>query len=84
MNPVDSVISKIIVNYDSKCIANLKFYNKDNQCVLKAGSADQAYNKEILLQEGEKLLGVRSTHYDDTDSNRAIHCNLVLVFGRME
>lgn len=49
INPVDSVISKIIVNYRIDFIANLKFYNKYNQCVLQAGYADQAYNKEILL-----------------------------------
>lgn len=68
ISPVDSVISKIIVNYSDAWIANFKFYNKENQCVLQTGYKDQANKKEILLLEGEKLLGVRSTHFDDFDS----------------
>ena len=34
IEPIDSMITKIVVNYDNSYIANLKFYNKENECVL--------------------------------------------------
>lgn len=52
------------------------FFNKDGVCVLEVGSKDRSENQEILLNDGERLLGVRSQSYLDEDSHRAYHCNM--------
>ena len=40
--------------------------------------------EEVQLQEGERLLGIKSKLWDNTTTNSAYHCNLVLVIGRQE
>ena len=82
INPPDSVIAKININYHETYIAGFKFFNKDNLCVLEAGRFN--FNDcEILLEEGEKLLGVKSTHFNNEDCTHAVHCNMILIFGKM-
>ena len=83
VHPLDSTITKITVNCHKDFINGLKLFDKDGKCILEAGKQNYE-NKEIVLLEGERLLGVRSEHYDDSDTNRAAHSNMVLVFGRLE
>ncbi len=40
--------------------------------------------KEVNLAAGERLVGVKSKLYDNTLESNTIHCNLVLLIGRLE
>ena len=40
--------------------------------------------EEVQLQEGERLLQIKSKLYQNDTSHSAFHCNLVLVIGRQE
>jgi len=41
--------------------------------------------QEIELQDGERLVGVKSRIYRNNDpSYSAWHCNMVFVFGKLE
>lgn len=76
------MISKITVYYDDS-IAGFKFFDKDGKCVLETEIISLDANiEEIFLQEGERLLGVRSKSYNDGDYV-AFHCNMVFIFGKM-
>ncbi len=81
LNPVDCVIQKIQVWHDNS-IRGFKFYDHKNNVVLESGYFADAM-KEVFLEEGERLLQIRSKHYNDTCS-KFYHCNLVLVFGKLE
>ena len=81
LNPVDCVIQKIQV-WHNNCIRGFKFYDHKNNVVLESGSFGEAM-KEVFLEEGERLLQIRSKHYDNTGC-KFYHCNLVLVFGKLE
>ena len=61
----------------------LKFLDKNNTCILNVGQMSGAM-QEVILNEGERLVGVRSKMYDNGTTNSAYHCNLVLVIGKLE
>ena len=83
LNPVDCVIQKIQV-WHSSCILGFKFYDHKNNVVLESGYFTDAM-KEVFLEEGERLLQIRSKHYNNNDpGSKFYHCNLVLVFGKLE
>ncbi len=81
MNPADSVIRKVILNYspDGR-VYGFKMFDKANECVLETGSFSQT-NKEILLSSDERIIGFESRlHSSDT----AYHNDLVLVIARRD
>ncbi len=59
INPKDAQITKIQVFYDSKLIRGFKFSSKDG-ILLEAGYFLNMEIKEVMLEEGERLIGVRS------------------------
>ena len=65
-------------------ISGLKFYDKDNRILCQAGYHKDEHNFEIQLLDGERLLQIRSTAYDNTEVNRGWHCNMTFVLGRLE
>lgn len=84
IDPPTSIVNRINVNYYSNCIAGLKFFRRDGKCVLEAGQQLAPNNWDITLQEGERLLGIRSTTYaNNSDHNRTLHCNMIFVIGRL-
>lgn len=61
IDPPDSQITKILVNYDpTSHVYGIKMFTKEDKCVLSIGRFIGGGNKEILLQEGERILGIRS------------------------
>ena len=54
--------------------------------MLEAGTFGNKNDKDIILEEGERFLGVRSTRHinDDTDGCGANHNNMTLIFGKLE
>lgn len=81
INPLDSEISKIQVWHDD-CIRGFKFYDKPKPKVVLETGYFTARMTEVVLEEGERLVQVRSNHYNDSDS-KCYHCNPVLVFGKL-
>ncbi len=81
IDPPDSQITKILVNYDpEECVTGIKMYTKEDKCVLSIGVFEGSV-KEILLQEGERILGIKSRLYEE---GCAYQNDLVFVTGKME
>jgi hypothetical protein len=51
---------------------------------MKTGKTDTKAMTEVVLQDGEKLLGVISKRYASSGVETLAHCNLVLILGRLE
>lgn len=83
IHPVGSVVAKIQVWCSASCIYGIRFFNKEGAIVLQSGSCSNSV-QEIPLQEGERLLAIKSKTYDNSASSNYHHCNMVLVIGRME
>ncbi len=74
-------VSKILVNYDqASVVTGFKFYNKEHIEILRVGVFSWI-DKEILLQDGERIVGIKSRTYDTING---YHINLVLVVGKIE
>ncbi len=82
ISPKDAPITKIEVWHAANCIVGFKFYSNDN-VVLEVGHLNYEM-KEVNLEAGERLVGVKSKLWDNTPYNNTAHCNLVLVIGRLE
>ena len=39
---------------------------------------------EVILQDGERLLGIQSKLYSKAGGDRIVHCNLVFILGKIE
>ncbi len=54
--------------------------------MLEAGRFGYKNDKDIILEEGERFLGVRSTRStnNDTDGCGANHHNMTLIFGKLD
>jgi hypothetical protein len=82
ISPKDAPITKIQVWHSDSFIRGLKFYSND-KVVLEAGHFEYEM-KEVKLEAGERLVGVKSKFYDKSPLGNTLHCNLVLVIGRLE
>jgi hypothetical protein len=82
ISPKDAPITKIQVWHYSDFICGFKFYSND-KLVSEAGDFD-AEMREVKLEAGERLVGVKSKLYDNTPGYTTHHCNLVLMIGRLE
>lgn len=83
MNPAGKEIAKIRV-CSAGYIFGIKFFDKDANCLLHAGEDNTGTTQDIDLEEGERLVGVKSTLWDNTAYNSAYHCNMVFIIGRLE
>ena len=78
-----SVVGKIQV-YHSGFMYGIRFLDRAGACVLQAGSCPPSYTlQEIPLEQGERLLAVKSKTYNN-GTNNTLHCNPVFVIGRMQ
>ena len=65
-------------------IYGLRFFDHAGACVLQAGyCGTDHYLVEIALEQGERLLAVKSRLYDN-GGNNTCHCNPVFVLGKLE
>jgi len=60
--------------------------SKEGAVLMEAGfKSNPSYTEqEIPLEEGERLVGVRSKMFINDSTHSALHCNMVLIIGRME
>ncbi len=77
ISPKDAPITKIQVWHSGAIILGFKFYSND-KVVLETGDLNCGM-KEVNLEAGERIVGVKSKLYDNTPANNTFHCNLVLV-----
>ncbi len=78
-----SVVGKIQV-YHSTYIQGIRFLDRAGACVLQTGDCNPGHTlQEIPLEQGERLLAVKSKTYNVTTGNTQ-HCNPVFVIGRMQ
>ncbi len=82
ISPKDAPITKIEVFHGDKHICGFKFYSND-KVVLEVGYLN-AIRKEVTLEAGERLVGVKSKLYNNTPNDNTVHCNLVMVIGKLE
>jgi hypothetical protein len=81
INPADSVISKVIVNFwPNDYVYGFKLFDKADKCVLEIGSFTFT-NKEIFLSSDERIIGLESRLYQ---ADMAKHNDLVLVIARRD
>ncbi len=81
IDPLDSQITKILVNYyPTDYVRGIKMFTTEDKCVLSIGHFGGSV-KEILLQEGERILGIRSRLWNE---GWACHNDLVFIVGKME
>lgn len=83
VNPPGSIVAKIIVRYLETFVIGIKFLDKQGAMLLDAARSGGS-KQEIVLEEGERLLCVRSQISADNLDHSTRHCNMVLVIGRME
>ena len=81
MSPKDSQITKIQVWHNDEYIRGFKLFNND-VVVLEAGGFSSTMI-EVPLEASERLLAIKSKIYDKNAGNDAVHCNLVLVLGKL-
>ena len=74
----DALVTRIQV-FVGEAINGFKFYSNDD-VVLEAGLFKNEM-KEVKLEKGERLVGVRSRLDDDTLDGNSRHCNMELVIG---
>ncbi len=82
ISPNDAKITRIEVGHCNSCIRGFKFYSND-KVVLEVVNFNYSM-KEVNLEAGERLVGVKSKLYDNTPEHSTAHCNLVLVIGKLE
>ena len=84
INPSDALVSKIRIYTpsDEGHIEAIEFFDINGISILKAGR-NFKNEKEVLLEEGERLIGIRSKLLDNGTRKGAVHCNMTLIIGRM-
>ena len=67
----DTEYSKIQVWYSSQ-LQGIRFFTKENVCVLQAGYCTGS-QQEIALQPGERLLAIKSRLYENNNTSNTLH-----------
>ena len=78
-------MAKILIWFQEKeniCLG-FQFFDKNDSHIFETlgnfFTSNQA-KKEIVLEEGERIVGIRSRKHDD---QRAYHCDLQFIIGKM-
>ena len=60
--PVNTRIKRILLIESDHHLSSIQFFDKNNQCILKAGKFDKKYVKcrEAILEDDERIVGVVS------------------------
>ena len=48
-------------------ISGVRFWDKDNKVLLKCGGTSKYYQTEIILEEGERIIGVENVYVTPSD-----------------
>ncbi len=83
--PANAVVKRIrVYTYNGSWIEAIEFFNKEEASILKTNGRRFDGEHEVVLEDGERLVAIRSTLMDDGTTNSTVHCNMTLVIGRME
>ncbi len=82
ISPKDAQITKIQVWRGNNFIDGFKFYSNES-VVLEVGDFNNEM-KEVILEVGERLVGVKSKLWDNFPVKNTFHCNLVFLIGKLE
>ena len=79
INPVGAVIKRVVVvgHTNDKRLYRVEFYDKQNQLILKAGNDYGNTWKEFVLEDDERLLGMKSK------PSYAHHNDPIFVIGKL-
>jgi hypothetical protein len=64
------------------CVGGCRFYDKNTQILLEFGTCFDSPPFEILLNEGERVIGIKSRLYDKSSNPR--HEDPQFIIGRLE
>ena len=84
--PTLGSVKKIrVYTWENRWVEAIEFFDKDGVSKLKSTGREFDTYQDVVLEEGERLLAIRSTLYsDDLVWQSTMHCNMTLVIGRME
>jgi len=81
IEPENSIIRKIVVNYDQRdYTTGFKFFNEDGFILLQSGTFGYT-DFTINLEVGERIVGVKSRLFSN---GTARHSNVIFVLGKPE
>lgn len=81
--PPGSFVAKIQVWNNGSYLTGIRFFSKEGVCVLQSGYCTGTV-QDIPLQEGERLLAVKSKLVSNDPTSTGHHCNPIFVIGRLE
>ncbi len=67
-------------NSYNQLLYKVEFYNKNNDLLLKVGFDGGDTSKEFILEDDERIIGVKSKLYSKT---YALHYDLVFIIGKL-
>ena len=76
----ETAVSKIVVNHNVNIVHGIRMMNKQGQVILETGVFNGGSDKEVNLEDGERVVGIKSI----SDSRYGYWCGLTLVLGKME
>lgn len=56
----ETEVSKVIVNHNINIVHGVRMMNKLGQVILEIGVFHGDSNKEVILEDGERVVGVKS------------------------
>ena len=62
----------------------MTFIDENDAVLVAAGVCRDEKLLEIVLEEGDRLVGIRSRLYNNDNNSGTRHCKMVFVIGRME
>jgi hypothetical protein len=78
---IDGKIRRVVLyGFNDSEIGKVVFFDEFNKVLLSAGSREDSYLGEIVLQEGERLLGIQGQHYDSKTKHTRVK-NLLFDVG---
>lgn len=69
--------------WGTELLRGLKFYSKE-KVILSSFGYENGNMQEILVEEGERIVGIKSQIYADGDIYGCYHCNPIFVFAKMK
>ena len=84
INPPETAIALIKVWISPDRIYGIQLIGKDGTVLVAAGACKSEKLQEIPLEDGERLIGIRSRQLKNEYEYGTRHCKMVFVIGKME
>ena len=80
INQFETPITRIKVFKGKEYITGIQFIGKEEVILIAGGSCQNDY-QEIVVREGERLIGIRSRRLKNDIEDLPVHCRIEFVFG---